>query len=101
MECVACGRRLTNDIRQPNAAAWTLTEPRQPYCRDSRACQRDAEADEEYRRRVVVATECPCSCHQLYAKGPLSDQHCLACTSDYSDLCERDRPTDWPEERER
>lgn len=43
MECIACGRRLTN-AEAENQAAWTL-EPllRLPYCADSDQCQQDAE----------------------------------------------------------
>jgi hypothetical protein len=47
MECVACGRRLTNDSTKPNYAEWTYaatpTADRYPYCADSVACERDAE----------------------------------------------------------
>lgn len=43
LECVACGRRLTNESDTPNHAHWTLTEMRMAYCGDSADCQRDAE----------------------------------------------------------
>lgn len=44
MECVACGRRLTNDQSKPNAARWTQDAAPRPYCADSDACRRDAES---------------------------------------------------------
>jgi hypothetical protein len=43
VRCFACGRKVTNDITQPNAAVWTLSEPRRPYCADSDYCRRDTE----------------------------------------------------------
>jgi hypothetical protein len=46
-ECVACGRRLSNDVDAPNVAHWTEDRTgwggRLPYCGDSPDCQRDAE----------------------------------------------------------
>jgi hypothetical protein len=48
MECIACGRRLTNDATKPNGAEWTYAatpaQVRYPYCADSLDCRRDAEA---------------------------------------------------------
>lgn len=46
LECCACGRALTNDIAAANGARWTMTEPRLPYCGDSRQCEKDALAEE-------------------------------------------------------
>lgn len=50
MECIACGRRLTNDVNQPNAAHWTYAwderTTRYPYCADSPEwCMREAERE--------------------------------------------------------
>lgn len=39
--CRSCGRQITNDLNAPNAAMWTLYEPRWPYCADSPECARD------------------------------------------------------------
>jgi hypothetical protein len=45
-ECVACGRRITNDDRESNVAHWTLDAfaigNRLAYCGDSDDCERDA-----------------------------------------------------------
>jgi hypothetical protein len=41
--CACCGRVLTNDPKAPNAARWTLYDPRLPYCADSPTCKADTE----------------------------------------------------------
>ncbi len=39
--CASCGRQLSNDPAAPNAALWTLFEPRMPHCADQSECGRD------------------------------------------------------------
>lgn len=43
IECISCGRRLTNEEGADNQAHWTGEPMQLPYCGDSADCQRDAE----------------------------------------------------------
>jgi hypothetical protein len=77
-QCSCCGGPSGKDsIRAYERAQWV----------------RDYRDDLDFGwNEIMTEAICRCECHKIYAAGPLADQYCLACTTDYADRCTREQP---------